>query len=79
MIYTSCTIIIYKIIFPAILIKQVTQSCCNICFCTNCKSNGCFTLTAAKVENFFYAAILWGKSPFKVIEDAQFMLKRERR
>jgi len=37
------------------------------------------TLTAAKVETYFYAAILWGKSPFKVIEDAQFMLKRERR
>jgi hypothetical protein len=33
-------------------------------------------LSEAKVESFFYAAILWGKSPFKVIEDAQFMLKR---
>lgn len=33
-------------------------------------------LAEAKLENFFYAAILWGKSPFKVIEDAKFMLKR---
>lgn len=33
-------------------------------------------LTEAKLEQFFYAAILWGKSPFKVIEDAQMMLKR---
>jgi len=33
-------------------------------------------LAEAKLENFFYAAVLWGKSPFKVIEDAQFMLKR---
>jgi hypothetical protein len=36
-------------------------------------------LTAAKLESFFYAAMLWGRSPFKVIEDAQFMLKRERK
>ena len=35
-------------------------------------------LTEAKLENFFYAAILWGKSPFRVIEDAKMMLKRER-
>jgi hypothetical protein len=35
-------------------------------------------LADAKLENFFYAAVLWGggKSPFKVIEDAQTMLKR---
>jgi hypothetical protein len=33
-------------------------------------------LAQAKLETFFYAAILWGRSPFKVIEDAQFMLKR---
>ena len=33
-------------------------------------------LTEAKVEKFFYGAMLWGKSPFKVIEDAQLMLKR---
>lgn len=33
-------------------------------------------LTAAKLETFFFGAILWGKSPFKVIEDAQTMLKR---
>ena len=33
-------------------------------------------LTDAKLENFFFGAILWGKSPFKVIEDAQMMLKR---
>jgi hypothetical protein len=33
-------------------------------------------LADAKLENFFYGAILWGKSPFKVIEDAQMMLKR---
>ena len=33
-------------------------------------------LEEAKLEKFFYGAILWGKSPFKVIEDAQLMLKR---
>jgi hypothetical protein len=33
-------------------------------------------LVEAKLEKFFYAAILWGRSPFKVIEDAQMMLKR---
>lgn len=33
-------------------------------------------LVDAKLESFFYAAILWSKSPFKVIEDAQMMLKR---
>ena len=33
-------------------------------------------LVEAKLVNFFYGAILWGKSPFKVIEDAQTMLKR---
>jgi len=33
-------------------------------------------LQDAKLEKFFYAAMLWGKSPFKVIEDAQMMLKR---
>jgi len=35
-------------------------------------------LVDAKLEKFFYGAILWGKSPFKVIEDAQMMLKRSR-
>ncbi len=34
-------------------------------------------LADARLENYFYAAILWGRSPFKVIEDAQFMLKRK--
>ena len=33
-------------------------------------------LAEAKLEKFFYGAILWGKSPFKVIEDAQRMAKR---
>jgi hypothetical protein len=33
-------------------------------------------LAEAKLEKFFFGAILWGKSPFKVIEDAQTMLKR---
>ncbi len=33
-------------------------------------------LSDARLESFFYGAILWGKSPFKVIEDAQVMLKR---
>ena len=33
-------------------------------------------LADAKLEKFFFAAMLWGKSPFKVIEDAQLMLKR---
>lgn len=34
-------------------------------------------LTTAKLEAFFYGALLWGKSPFKVIEDAQLMLRRQ--
>ena len=34
-------------------------------------------LNAAKLETFFYGAILWGRSPFKVIDDAQMMLKRK--
>lgn len=34
-------------------------------------------LNAAKLETFFYGAILWGRSPFKVIDDAQLMLKRK--
>ena len=33
-------------------------------------------LTLAKLEPFFYAAILWNGDPAKVIEDAQRMLKR---
>jgi hypothetical protein len=33
-------------------------------------------LAEAKLEKFFFGAILWGKSPFKVIEDAQTILKR---
>lgn len=32
-------------------------------------------LADAKIEKFFYASILWGGSPFKVIEDAQMMAK----
>ena len=36
-------------------------------------------LSDAKLEKFFYAAILWGKSPFKVIEDAKLILKREKK
>ena len=35
-------------------------------------------LTEARLEQFFYGAILWGKSPFKVIEDAERILKREK-
>lgn len=34
------------------------------------------SLQAAKLEKFFYAAILWGKSPFKVLEDARMILRR---
>ena len=34
-------------------------------------------LNDAQLVDFFYGAILWGKSPFKVIEDAQMMLKRK--
>ena len=33
-------------------------------------------LVDAKLETFFYRAILCVKSPFKLIEDAQTMLKR---
>lgn len=33
-------------------------------------------LTAAKLEEHFYAAILWGGNPLKVVEDAQVMAKR---
>jgi len=33
-------------------------------------------LADAKLEKFFFGAILWDKSPFKVIEDAQLILKR---
>ena len=36
-------------------------------------------LSDASLEKFFYGAILWGTSPFKVIEDAKMMLKRERK
>ncbi len=34
-------------------------------------------LTQAKLENHFYAAFLWGGSPLKVVEDAQFINKRK--
>lgn len=34
-------------------------------------------LADAKIENFFYASILWGGSPFKVVEDAQMMAKKK--
>ena len=33
-------------------------------------------LADAKIEKFFYAAILWGKNPFKVVDDANPLLKR---
>jgi hypothetical protein len=33
-------------------------------------------LSQAKLENHFYAAILWGLNPMKVVEDAQMMAKR---
>ncbi len=33
-------------------------------------------LTPAKLESFFYAAVLWGGNPMKVVDDAQMMLKR---
>jgi hypothetical protein len=33
-------------------------------------------LVETRLESFFYAAMLWGKSPFKVIQDAQMMQKR---
>ena len=33
-------------------------------------------LTLAKLEPFFYAAILWDGNPLKVVEDAQRILKR---
>jgi len=33
-------------------------------------------LTETKLDKFFYAALLWGKSPFQVIEDAKLMMRR---
>jgi hypothetical protein len=33
-------------------------------------------LTLAKLESFFYAAILWDGNPLKVVEDAQKIIKR---
>ena len=33
-------------------------------------------LAETKLDKFFYAAILWGKSPFQVIEDAKLMMRR---
>ena len=33
-------------------------------------------LTAAKLEQHFYAAILWGGNPMKVVEDAELMARR---
>lgn len=33
-------------------------------------------LTKAKLENHFYAAILWGGTPLKVVEDANLIAKR---
>jgi hypothetical protein len=35
-------------------------------------------LTLAKLEPFFYGAMLWDGNPMKVIEDAQRILKRGR-
>ena len=34
-------------------------------------------LTKAQLENHFYAAILWGGSPLKVVDDAQLINKRK--
>ena len=34
-------------------------------------------LTEAKLENFFYISILWSGNPFKVLEDAQMMVKKK--
>jgi hypothetical protein len=33
-------------------------------------------LKEAKLEQFFYVAILWGGNPMKVVEDAQMIAKR---
>ena len=33
-------------------------------------------LTAAKLEEAFYAALLWGSNAMKVVEDAAMMVKR---
>ena len=33
-------------------------------------------LKQAKLEQHFYAAVLWGGNPMKVVEDAQLMAKR---
>jgi hypothetical protein len=33
-------------------------------------------VTSTKLEEPFYAAILWGLNPMKVVEDAQLMAKR---
>ncbi len=33
-------------------------------------------LSQAKLQSFFYAAVLWGGNPMKVVEDAQMMVKR---
>jgi hypothetical protein len=35
-------------------------------------------LTLAKLEPFYYGAILWDRDPLKVVEDAMKMLKRGR-
>jgi hypothetical protein len=34
-------------------------------------------LTQAKLEQHFYAAVLWGLNPMKVVEDAERMSKRD--
>jgi hypothetical protein len=33
-------------------------------------------LAQAGLEAFFFAAIIWGKNPFKVVEDAEFIARR---
>jgi hypothetical protein len=33
-------------------------------------------ISQTRLENHFYAAVLWGLNPMKVVEDAQMMAKR---
>ena len=35
-------------------------------------------LVQTKLENYFFAAIIWGRNPFKVVEDAEFIVRRHR-
>jgi hypothetical protein len=34
-------------------------------------------LAQAKLEAFFFAAIIWGKNPYKVVEDAETITRRD--